>query len=119
MKPQGFARPLRIRTADQYQAVFNHPHRFSADNLVALCQHNTLDHARLGVSVSKASFKLAIDRNTVKRIIRESFRLRQASLKGLDIVIVVKQPRSTFSKRELRECIERLWRKVETQFAGA
>lgn len=119
MKPQGFSRLVRVRTPAEYQAVFDHPHRFSVDNLVALCQQNSLRRARLGVSVPKKAFKLAHDRNTVKRVIRESFRQRQAQLDSLDIVIVVKLPSSTFSKRELRECIERLWRKVETQFAGA
>ena len=90
MKPQGFSPALRVRTADQYRAVFDHPHRFSADYLVALCQQNSLRHARLGVSVPKKAFKLATDRNTVKRVIRESFRRRQAQLDSLDIVIVVK-----------------------------
>jgi ribonuclease P protein component len=119
VKPQGFPRGVRIRTQYEYKAVFDNPHRFTADNLVALCQQNSLRHARLGVTVPKKGFKLATDRNTVKRVIRESFRKRQAQLNSLDIVILVRQPRTTFSKRELRECIERLWRKVETQFAGA
>ena len=119
MKPEGFSRQVRVRTAYEYTAVFKQPRRFSENNLVALCHRNSLRHARLGVSVPKRSFKLATDRNTVKRVIRDSFRRRQAQLDSLDIVIVVKLPTSPFSKRELRECIERLWRKVEIQYAGA
>lgn len=100
-------------------AVFQHSRRFSDQNLVAFCRQNDLHHARLGLSVPKRAFKLASDRNTVRRVIRESFRRRQVQLDSLDIVVVVKIPRSTLSKRELRECIERLWQKVETLLAGA
>ncbi|MBX9585983.1 MAG: ribonuclease P protein component [Gammaproteobacteria bacterium] len=119
MSSQRFTRHMRLRSEAEFMAVFQRPRRFSDQNLVALCRHNDIHHARLGVSVPKRAFKLASDRNAVKRVIRDSFRRRQVQLDSLDIVIVVKIPSSTFSKRELRECIERLWQKVETQLAGA
>ncbi len=119
MKSERFSRHSRLRSEEDFTAVFQHPRRFSDQNLIAFCRQNNLRHARLGVSVPKRAFKLATDRNSVKRVIRESFRKRQARLDSLDIVIVVKIPSSTFSKRELRACIERLWQKVETLLAGA
>ncbi len=119
MNPQGFSRQVRLRTQYEYKNVFERPHKLTVDYLTAFCRQNPLQHPRLGVSVPKRSFKQATDRNTVKRVIRDSFRHKQQQLCSLDIVIVVRIPSSTFSKRELRECIERLWLKVETQFSGA
>lgn len=118
MKSQGFPRQVRVRTQYEYQAVFKKPYRVSVDYLIALCHQNTHSLSRLGVSVPKRAVKQASDRNTVKRVIRESFRRRQAQFDSLDIVIVVKSPPSTVTKRELSECIERLWQKVQTQLVG-
>ena len=47
--------------------------------------------ARLGVVVAKRNVKLAVARNRLKRTVRESFRLQQSCLTGLDIVVVVKK----------------------------
>ena len=54
---------------------------------------NGLDHARLGISVSRKKVKTAVARNRLKRLIREAFRLSKAELPaGLDLVVV---PRHT------------------------
>lgn len=119
MSSERFSCHQRLRSEADFAAVFQRPRRFSEQNLVALCRHNDIGHARLGISVPKRAIKFASDRNTVKRVIRESFRRRQAQLDSLDIVVVVKIPGSTFTKRGLSECVERLWQKVETLFAGA
>lgn len=48
-------------------------------------------HARLGVVVAKRNVRLAVARNRLKRFVRESFRLLQANLRGLDVVVVIKK----------------------------
>lgn len=47
--------------------------------------------ARLGMVVAKRNVKLAVDRNKLKRLIRESFRLQHQQMQGLDVVVVVKK----------------------------
>lgn len=47
--------------------------------------------ARLGLVVAKRNVKLAVARNKLKRLIRESFRRQQVQLNGLDVVVVVKK----------------------------
>lgn len=47
--------------------------------------------ARLGIVVGKRNVKLAVDRNKLKRVIREFFRHEQELLAGMDVVVVVKK----------------------------
>ena len=54
---------------------------------------NTLCAPRMGLAVPKRNINLAVQRNRAKRVIREQFRLAQTSLPGIDIVVLVGQPR--------------------------
>lgn len=47
--------------------------------------------ARLGIVVAKRNVRLAVARNKLKRLVRESFRQQQQRLNGLDIVVVIKK----------------------------
>lgn len=47
--------------------------------------------ARLGIVVAKRNVKLAVERNKLKRLVRESFRMQQQNLNGLDVVVVIKK----------------------------
>ena len=47
--------------------------------------------ARLGIVAAKRNVKLAVDRNRLKRFVRESFRLQQQQLSGLDLVVLIKK----------------------------
>lgn len=47
--------------------------------------------ARLGIVVAKKNVRLAVARNRLKRIVRETFRQQQECLQGLDIVVVIKK----------------------------
>lgn len=55
---------------------------------------NTLPYARLGLAIAKRAVPSAVDRNRIRRLIRESFRYRQSKLVGLDIVVVTGPPLS-------------------------
>jgi len=59
---------------------------------LALCA-NGLGHTRLGLSVGKAAWKRAVDRNRARRVFREAFRLSAARLpRGLDLVLIAAPP---------------------------
>jgi ribonuclease P protein component len=70
--------------------VFSSKHRSSDKSFLFLTQKNGINLARLGLAVPKKHIHRSVDRNRLKRIIRESFRLRQKQLEGKDVVVVVK-----------------------------
>jgi ribonuclease P protein component len=73
-------------------------------------QPNGLNHARLGVTVSRRVALRANRRNHIKRIIRESFRAHQAALGGLDLVVVAREPARSATPDQLRASLNRHWK---------
>lgn len=58
---------------------------------------NAMSIARLGLVVSKKKAKLAVQRNYMRRVLRELFRLNQQYLPSIDLVIQIQK---AFDKSE-------------------
>jgi len=65
---------------------------------------------RLGIAVPKRWIKKAIQRNRIKRKIRESFRVNQYKLFYLDIVVVVRRPIE--DEHQIQPQLEAVWMKI-------
>jgi ribonuclease P protein component len=59
--------------------------------------------------VSKRNARRAVDRNRLKRLIRESFRTSKVRPLTLDIVILAKAHATTANAAGLRKSLERWW----------
>ena len=70
------------------------------------------DSARLGLAVAKKHLKRAVDRNRIKRLVRESFRQQRDLLEGLDIVVLVKPGIETADNRTLLDALDRHWQRL-------
>jgi len=80
------------------------------DNLFSVhTRANSLGHARLGITVSRRVSRRAVDRNRIKRCIRESFRHTQASLDGLDLVVIAQPNAGAADASALRASLNRHW----------
>lgn len=106
-----FPRELRLLAPVQFKAVFEQPFRASTPQLTLLSRQNTLGFARLGLTVAKKHLKRAHERNRIKRIVRESFRLKQHQLPCYDFVFVAKGGIGQLSNQELFETLEKLWQR--------
>nr|WP_232233491.1 ribonuclease P protein component [Pseudomonas putida] len=100
-------------TPRHFKAVFDSPTgKVPGKSLLILARENGLDHPRLGLVIGKKSVKLAVQRNRLKRLMRDSFRLNQQSLAGLDIVIVARKGLGEIENPELHQHFGKLWKRL-------
>ncbi len=110
---QDFSREKRLLTPRHFKAVFDSPTgKVPGKNLLILARENGLDHPRLGLVIGKKSVKLAVQRNRLKRLMRDSFRLNQQLLAGLDIVIVARKGLGEVENPELHQHFGKLWKRL-------
>ena len=86
-----FEKTSRLLTSKDYSKVFdNVDHRVSSKHFLILASQNDGLGTRLGIIVAKKHVKLAVQRNRIKRLMREAFRLRKQRLENLDLVVLAK-----------------------------
>jgi len=110
---RGFGREKRLLTPRQFKAVFDSPSgKAPGKSVLLLARNNELDHSRLGLVIGKKSVKLSVERNRLKRQIRESFRLNQDNLAGWDIVVVARKGLGDLQNAELAQQFGKLWKRL-------
>jgi len=72
----------------------------------------------MGLTVAKRYVKRANQRNRIKRVIRDSFRLNQHDIPHLDIVVLVRNGVMEMENAEINKLIEKLWRKLSRRYNG-
>jgi ribonuclease P protein component len=107
-----FPRESRLLTPKNFSFVFDQAIPAVSNHITILARPNDLETARLGITVPKKKVKNATDRNTIKRIIRESFRLRRHQLPNVDIIVIAKQGIGGMDNQALATQLEKLWRKI-------
>jgi ribonuclease P protein component len=68
--------------------VFAAPRRSSDRYFTVLVRDNAGSHARLGLAVAKKRVRLAVGRNRIKRLVRESFRHNAHLLGAVDVIVL-------------------------------
>lgn len=107
-----FSKNLRLVTKAEFKNVFDKSNKTNQRHLLALFKPNEKSYGRLGLVIGKRVANSAVTRNQIKRVIRESFRLNQDFFKGLDIIVIGRQQCDKLDKTQLREGIDRLWKKM-------
>tara|TARA_B100000886_G_scaffold163251_2_gene111288 strand:- start:1311 stop:1631 length:321 start_codon:yes stop_codon:yes gene_type:complete len=102
----------RLKGKTKIKKIFNASTVFKSDILVLrLIKNNEIQHLEVGVAVSKKNFKRAVDRNRVKRLLREAIKKNEINIafsghclllyKGLqlpDLSALVKEVHSLIKK---------------------
>jgi len=70
--------------------VFDVAARSSDAFFTVLARSNGHDYPRLGLAIGRKRIRRAVDRNKIKRLIRESFRQQREPLRGLDVVVMAR-----------------------------
>lgn len=75
-----------VKKAD-FDRVFAENQRARTDYVMVMARPNAVGHPRLGMVIPKRLLGRAVDRNRVKRCVRESFRQVLAELPACDFVV--------------------------------
>jgi ribonuclease P protein component len=65
--------------------------------------------ARLGLAISRRQAPSAVERNRIKRLVRECFRQRPWDRIPFDLVVMLRAPTRGVTTAELRQELARLW----------
>jgi len=104
----------KLLKAEDFNRVFDKPVRSSDCYFTVLARPNKLRHARLGMAFSKKKVKLAVARNRLKRITRESFRLTQLPEEkfNVDYIVLAGWQCGTASNQQLFHSLEKHWQQL-------
>lgn len=82
-----FPKSHRLHQSEEFSSVIRFRCSARSEFLQVFAKPNNLVHSRLGLIVAGKIERLAVNRNRVKRLLREAFRARQQDLAGLDLVV--------------------------------
>ena len=113
MVSRSFGREKRLLKPRQFKAVFDSPSgKVAGRNVLLLARANGLDHPRLGLVIGKKSVRLSVERNRLKRQIRETFRQQQCDLGGWYVVVVARMGLGDLDNPELAGQFIKLWKRL-------
>ena len=112
MVAAGLPREARICRAGDFAALRQASGRFGGRCFSVRYRLNGLDHARLGLAISKRVSKRAVDRNRLKRLVRESFRRVRQQLPPVDLMVMAREQALSLPGATLLAELDALWRKL-------
>ena len=109
----------RLRRKSEFDAAYARGRRFGNGFFAVTATSNDKQGARLGMAVAVRTAGNAVERNRIRRIVRESFRLHQHSLPAVDLVVSARPQARGAAGAQLHESLAGMWKKIiEHQTAG-
>ncbi len=112
-KELGLPRTSRLLKPAQYRNIFQRPIKTTDNYFTVLCRPSNIASPRLGLAVSKKNARRAVDRNRIKRVIRESFRSNKGELGGVDYVVLNRKGTDSISNSILFDSLNHHWKKLQ------
>lgn len=103
--PNEFGRSRKMTEGNDFKLAITLGSREKFSTFSLYSHPNKKGQARLGIAVSRKVSKKAVTRNTLKRIIREAFRVKAKNLQALDFFFKVRPingaPNKVLLKKEV------------------
>ena len=112
-----FPAPRRLRHKPEFVAAYERGRRFGNGFFAVTVISNDKSAPRLGLAVGLRIARTSVERNRLRRIIRESFRLHQHALPAVDIVVSARPRAHDAPSGQLRESLAALWAQVSKRCA--
>lgn len=108
----------RLLNSSDFSYVFDQASiKVSHSHFLILARTSTSDTARLGLIAAKKNLKRAVDRNRFKRLVRESFRMKQHNLPAIDAIVLARRGIEDLANPELHKTLNDLWKRVAKKAA--
>ena len=102
----------KVPSSPGFSSILSKPDfKFNKGSYLVFCKENSVKNPRLGVSLKKRDYKLATQRNMLKRKVKNSFMGFIADLPSVDFVVLVGPGVQPNDKKTLSE----LWSNVEVK----
>lgn len=109
---RGLGRAERLTDPRAYERVFAEAQRSRDRYFTVLARSGESGAARLGLAVSRRVDKRAVQRNRLKRLIRESFRHNKQRVAGLDLVVIARPAAAGADNPTLFAALKRHWARL-------
>jgi ribonuclease P protein component len=107
----------RLRRKADFNAAYARGRRFGNGFFGVTAFVNDKGGPRLGLAVAVRAAGGGVERNRIRRLIRESFRLHQHELPSVDLIVSARARVKDAARAELRASLVELWKKVSEQCA--
>jgi ribonuclease P protein component len=107
-----------MRRPAEFKRVYANGRRFGNEFFTVNTLANELPCARLGMSIAARNLRRSVDRNRMRRLIRESFRIHQHDLLSVDIIIGTRSSVLRAERAVLNAALVKIWRKLGTSCAS-
>lgn len=112
-------RDARLVKKADFDRVFADNQRARTDYVLVMARPNQLGHPRLGMVIGKRVLARAVDRNRVKRCVRESFRQVLPELPACDFVVrLIERPVPGDEARDLPRTFKRAGQRAMAKWPG-
>ena len=110
----GFHKDSRLLNAADYKAVFdNAQYKVACRHFLILAVSNEGGAKRLGMVIAKKNVAKAVQRNRIKRQIRESFRKARHRIEPLDVVVLARKDVDKLRNPQVVVSLNSLWCDLE------
>ncbi|RDH82683.1 MAG: ribonuclease P protein component [endosymbiont of Galathealinum brachiosum] len=118
LKPDEFSRVFKnpVRSSDRYLTILAVAREGADVEISGLKISDQISSPRLGLAISKKNAKRAVDRNRIKRLIRESFRQNLHALPSIDLVVMAKPIAKKAENQQIFQSLEQHWNKLARNF---
>ncbi len=106
----------KLLNKKEFSWVFNKAtYKASSRHCLILARESQVGRPRVGLVIAKKHIKRAVQRNRVKRLIRESFRYNQHQLLRIDAIVLSRNGMADLDNPAIYKMLNQLWQKIQNK----